>query len=465
MKKPLLLFLIIIFQKHFAQADCFTVVAGRDVSVTGHVMAAHNEDDYGDLIVNLYRVPENFFKETDSSWIKNDPWFDKASLSMLWFQTTRQNFGDVYVNEYGVAIFSNACASREDTATGKLTHQLRRLVIQYAESARNGVKILGHLVEKFGYASSGRTYTIVDNNEAFLVSVVQGRRWIAQRVPDDHVAVIPNYYTIGKVNLKDTVNFLYSPDIVNYAIKRGWYDPVMDGEFSFREVYAKPSVLRAAWNLPRHWAALRFLAPEQFYPDDIEFPFSFAPNSLVTRQQLERILSDHYEDSELSYPSYAPTPHGKQPLSICNAGTKFSVITSFVTKFPNHKDNIVWFSPMKSCIYPMIPISLSVMKIPHAYQAYPLRKALKLQRQDSINTFERNKHHAFAVFNRYRQYVDTNYPAHIEHSRQLKKKFEGIIQKTRKHQCARKGSFLLLKKLRRFYKKAMREIRWENKSS
>ncbi len=459
MKKLLPLFFLIIFHGFSAQPDCFTVVVGREVSATGHVLAGHNEDDYGDLIVNLFRVPENFFKETDSVWIKNDPWFDKAACSLLWFQTTRQDFGDVYVNERGVAIFSNACASREDTAKGQLTHQLRRLVIQYAESARNGVKILGHLVEKFGYDSSGRTYTIVDNNEAYLVAVVRGRHWIAQRVPDDHVAVIPNYYTIDRVNLRDTINFLYAPDIVDYAVERGWYNPNTDGEFSFREAYAKPSTLHASWNIPRHWAALRFLAPDQFYPDDNFFPFSFAPDSLVNRATLERILADHFENSKLAYKNYNPTPHGQKPLSVCNAGTKFSVITSFVTKFPRHKDNIIWFSPLKPCIFPYVPLSLAIEKIPKTYQAYPLKKALENQRKDTINTLEKNKKQAFGIYNQYRQYVDENYPGRIENARETKQLFNKYIHHVRKHKSASKGSFIILKKLYKHYRRIERKLK------
>ncbi len=53
-----------------------------------------------------------------------------------------------------------------------------------------------------------------------MLAVVKGKHWVAQRVPDDHIAIIPNYYTITTVNLTDTMNFYGSDDLVEYAIKK-----------------------------------------------------------------------------------------------------------------------------------------------------------------------------------------------------------------------------------------------------
>jgi dipeptidase len=63
------------------------------------------------------------------------------------------------------------------------------------------------------------------HNEDAVAPAVNGKHWVAQRVPDDKVAPIPNCYTIQGIDLRDTVNFLGSPDIIEYAITRGWYDP------------------------------------------------------------------------------------------------------------------------------------------------------------------------------------------------------------------------------------------------
>ena len=443
-------------------ADCYTVVVGKSVSKTGHVLAAHNEDDYGNLVVNLYRVPAGFFRTRDSAYVKDDPWFARRPAGLLWFQTTRQDFGDAYVNEYGITIFSNQCRSREDTASGRLTHDLRRLVIQYAESARHGVKLLGHLVEKYGYGASGRTYTIADDQEAYLVAVVQGRHWMAQRVPDDRVAVIPNYYTIDKVNLADTINFLYSPDIVSYAISRGWYDPATDGDFSFRRAYADPSTLDASWNKPRHWAGLRYLKPSYYYADyynpDDEYPFAVEPDSLVGVDDLQTILSDHFEGSALGKYDGLDNPHNMEPLPVCHRGNKFALVVMLMSKFPWYPGNFVYWAPMNGCMHPFVPLSLAVERIPRRYQSYPLREALDKQRQKEPNLFEQNPRHLFSILEKHRKWVNKDYFRRIGDERKAAGSLEDKIRRIRQRNNPARGSTKILKAYYKFYRKRIKHL-------
>ena len=38
--------------------NCFSVLAGKNATADGSVMFAHNEDDWGDRMVNFYKVPQ-----------------------------------------------------------------------------------------------------------------------------------------------------------------------------------------------------------------------------------------------------------------------------------------------------------------------------------------------------------------------------------------------------------------------
>ena len=80
---------------------------------------------------------------------------------------------------------------KSDVTDGGIGYMLRRLVAEKAKSAREAVTIAGGLVEKFGYTGSGRTYTLADKNEAWMMAIIQGRHWFAQRVPDDEVGRHP----------------------------------------------------------------------------------------------------------------------------------------------------------------------------------------------------------------------------------------------------------------------------------
>jgi hypothetical protein len=39
-----------------AQTNCYSIVVGKNASENGKVIVAHNEDDYGDLVVNIHKV-------------------------------------------------------------------------------------------------------------------------------------------------------------------------------------------------------------------------------------------------------------------------------------------------------------------------------------------------------------------------------------------------------------------------
>src|SRR5512137_1125760 len=129
-KKPVIgLVSILLFMALLAPAasgqdgECFTVLVGKNASADGSVMVAHNEDDRGDIIVNLrkirardYGAPRKVdlgkgaFAETDGK-----------TVGFLWIEATTQEFADSFINDNGVLITSDSCPSRvteDDTTDG-----------------------------------------------------------------------------------------------------------------------------------------------------------------------------------------------------------------------------------------------------------------------------------------------------------------------------------------------------------
>mgnify|MGYP006299039759 CR=1 FL=1 len=37
--------------------NCFSIIAGKECTIDGSILFGHNEDDSGDQIVNMYKVP------------------------------------------------------------------------------------------------------------------------------------------------------------------------------------------------------------------------------------------------------------------------------------------------------------------------------------------------------------------------------------------------------------------------
>ncbi len=228
---------------------CYAVIVGRAASADGSVLVGHNEQNGGRRILNFRRVPRQSHPENSVVRLRRGGTLPQVpqTWAFLWSENPGLENSDAYLNQWGVGVVSDSCPSREDDSEtlarrgqirdGGIGYMLRRLVVERSRTAREGVETAGELVERFGYFHSGRTYVIADPNEAWLFSAVRGRHWVAQRVPDQAVVVLPNVYIIGEVDLEDAENFLGSSDLIDYATGRGWFDPDGGEPFNFRTVY------------------------------------------------------------------------------------------------------------------------------------------------------------------------------------------------------------------------------------
>ena len=235
MKNALSALAVLILLAFAARAwACYAVIVGRDASADGSVLVAHLEQNGGKRILNFRRIPRRQHAPGEQVALRRGgrlPQVDQT-WAFLWSQNPGIEYSDGYLNEWGVAVVSDGCRTREDDydtlvergeiRDGGIGYMLRRLVAERARTAREGVQLAGQLVERFGYADSGRTYVIADPREGWLFSAVRGRRWVAQRAPDDMMVALPNVHIIAQIDLKDSDNFLASPDLISYAVRRGW---------------------------------------------------------------------------------------------------------------------------------------------------------------------------------------------------------------------------------------------------
>lgn len=279
---------------------CYAVIVGREASADGSVLVGHNEQNNGQRVLYFRRVPRQQFPDGAVVRLRRGGRLPQVqeTWALLWNEMPGLEFSDTHMNEWGVAITSDQCRTREDDyptlvargdiRQGGIGYMFRRLVALRARSAREGVQLAGELIERFGYVDSGRTYVIADPREAWLLSVVRGRRWVARRVPDDKVVLLPNIHIIGEVDLKDTGNFLASPDLIDYAARRGWYDPDGGQPFNFRRVYR-----RDRRDLPdmRRWQGRNLVSGNQVpWPPQQPPPIGVKPREKMTVAAVAAIL-------------------------------------------------------------------------------------------------------------------------------------------------------------------------------
>lgn len=352
--------------------NCFTVVVGKNASLDGSVIVAHNEDDSGNIIVNLRKIKARDYGTARKVALGKGAFYetDGKTAEFLWIEATTQEFADSFINKYGVLITSDSCGSKETKAgltDGGIGYMLRRLMAEKARSAREAVTLAGKLVETFGYTGSGRTYTIADKNEAWLMAVIRGRHWFAQRVPDDEVAVIPNHYTIRGIDPADTANFLGSADIVAYAKSNGWYDEARDGRFDFKKTFfrARGTDLILDGNTLRHWRGLNFFSEKPWDISDA-YPVSIKPAKKVAAESLMALLRDHYEGTEYDATNghATGTPNRTKFRTICTTSTINAFIVSLSAAKPEPLSVSGWIALGKPDTTVFLPIYYGIESLP-----------------------------------------------------------------------------------------------------
>jgi len=382
------LFVLLMFPR-MAEAGCFVVAAGRNASATGRVALGHNEDNRGELVMRHHYIPPTeggggrlLSFEPGAAMI---PQVDKTA-GFFWTETLRpapgESFADSFVNEHGLAVVSNTCCqSREDQpdlTDGGIGWGLRRLVAERASSASEAVRVATELVLRYGYRASGRSYVFADYREAWVFQIVNGKHFAARRIPDDHIMVNPNHYSIGRMDLSDPSQYLASPGLIEYAIARGWYRPENEadyGDFDFAAAFQHPDCFHAPMNVARHTFGFTIArkGPVREYGE--RMPFSMPPVTPVSLPRIYMTLSSHCERPSEADGLRTTGPHEGGGIMatenrcgdytrICNGATRESLLIDL------HGDpakSMIWSCFGNPCCLLMTPWHLGAERIPEAF--------------------------------------------------------------------------------------------------
>ena len=330
----------VVFGQLFVVSACMTFVAGKKVSATGHVIVGHNEDDFPPLTVHHGIVPARDWPAGTvlPATRGRCATIPQAAhtLACFWsevkFPKGDKN-ADVFLNEKGVLVVSDSgghSTERMDDPTllteGGVQFNLRRAVGERATSARDGVRVIGELVEKYGYAPSARIYTVADKDEAWLVQVVHGRNYVAARCPDDEVTIMPNLFTVYELDAFPPGDVIASSNLIENARKKGFWDGT--GKFNFAKAYqgsynyGPDHAFEHPNNTGRFRQAIRLLTGQE-WPEGKPFPFSVKPSKArFSVADMESLLSAHnapLKDGQ----------HVRESWSICAVTTIESSVCEF----------------------------------------------------------------------------------------------------------------------------------------
>lgn len=354
---------------------CSNLIVGKKASVDGSVMVSYNADDYG-MFGHLCHYPAGTHPKGTMRQIYD--WDSGVYHGEIEEAPVTYNvIGNI--NEFQLSIGETTYGGREEMvdSTGILDYgSLIYVTLQRAKTAREAISVMTSLVEKYGYNSEGETFSICDPNEAWIMEMQgtgagsKGVVWVAMRIPDNAICAHANQSRIGKFNMKDKKNVLYSKNVISYARKMGWFNG-KDSEFSWKNTYAFPDFSGRRFCDARVWSFFNHYADDfdRYLPwalgkdkDAEDMPLWIVPNRKLSVADVENGMRDHYEGTALALDTtsigggiyempYRPTPltftvDGKQYFNerpISTQQTAFTFVSQLRSWLPREIGGVLWF--------------------------------------------------------------------------------------------------------------------------
>ncbi len=292
---------------------CSTILVTRGASADGAVIIAYACDlagQYNELPI----IPAADHKPGEMIDIPPRTPDDKRPPGKIpQVRHTYKTLG--FMNEHQLAIGETTFGGREElhNPMGLVDSEpLMIFALQRARTAREAIKVITELAEKYGFGDEGESFSIGDTQEAWILEMVgtgpggHGAVWAAVRVPDGQVSCTANTARIGEITRDDPDNCLYSANVQSFAESYGWYDPKSGRPFRFCDVYFPKTPIQRRVGDTRLWSILRRVAPSKHLspdyhrgkPEAAPYPLWLPPDAKLSVAGVFALMRDHFEGTE-----------------------------------------------------------------------------------------------------------------------------------------------------------------------
>ena len=310
---------------------CTTILVGKKASHDGSTIISRNDDggfeakqilvckpdpkrrSYKTVISHLtVELPEEGLRYTCAPNVskKNGVWpacgINAANVAMTATETVTSNPRVLGADPY-VVYQPKKGRSGKEVPGGIGEEDLVTIVLPYIRSAREGVLRVGELLEKYGtYEPNGMAFA--DAEEVWWLETIGGHHWIARRVPDDRVVIMPNQFGLDCFDFEDAYgkgkDNLCSADLKEFTEKYALYTGRDGAPFNPRLAYGSRSDSDHIYNTPRAWFMGRYFLERSFRwdgenadytPESNDIPWSFVPERKVTIEDIRYLLGSYYQ--------------------------------------------------------------------------------------------------------------------------------------------------------------------------
>ena len=373
---------------------CTNLIAGPKATADGSVMVTYAADSHS-LYGMLTHTPAADHKP--GSVRKVVEWDTGKPLGTIpQVAHTYNVVGNI--NEHQVAIGESTWgghAELTDTTGNSIIDygSLIQIALERSKTAQEAIDVMTDLVEKYGYASSGESFSIADKNEVWVMEMIgkgaeKGAVWIAVRIPDDAISGHANEPRIRKVDLKDKKNVRYSKDLISFARKRGYFNG-KDEDFSFADAFENHDKSTRRGCDARVWTYFRRFQPEadKYFAwcnadSDEPMPLYIIPDRKVSLKEMQESMRDHYEGTPYEMytdPGAGPNhvPYRWRPMdfevdgheycmerAIATQQTGWSFVSQSRADLPDEVGGVLWFGTDDTNTSVYMPFYCSMTEIP-----------------------------------------------------------------------------------------------------
>jgi len=417
---------------------CTTMIITKGATIDGSMMVAHSDDDeLGDqrivyvpardhvhgalrpIYKEHYRYPRIVAKDRGSGYDFPDYPETKPIGYIPQVEHTFAYFDGNYgiVNEHNLMMgeCTNGANYQPDEVTeeeakkeGKhirllYSQELSRIALERCKKAREAIKLMGDLAERYGLYSTGETLLVADEDEAWVFEMCAlpdeeyHSAWVAQRVPNGEVFVAANEFRIREVK-KGSNDFMYSKLLLEGVEKIKWWKEE-DGPLDWLKTVSPGEYNHPYYSLRRVWRVLDRVNPDlclnpwvkDGYAKD--YPFSVKPNRKLSLEKIFSLYRDHYEGTQFDLskgvaagpfndPNRFVGPYDgnqnnitkdknfygawERAISVFYQGYTF--INQLRPNAPEATKCLCWFGPDVAYTTCFAPFSTKVGELPEAYQ-------------------------------------------------------------------------------------------------
>ena len=390
---------------------CTNVIVTRGASADGSCLVSYAADSHW-LYGELYFKPQADW--ATGSKLKIYDWDSGKYLGEIeQVPHTYKTVGNM--NEHQLIIAETTFGGRHGLNNPDAIMDYGSLIyitLQRARTAREAIKLMDELTQKYGYFSEGESFSIADKEEAWIMEMVgkgaeKGSVWVARRIPDGYISGHANQSRITTFPLDDPDNCLYSKDVISFARKMGWFDG-KDEEFSFRDAYCPLDFGGLRGCEARVWSAFNILGKGKFAYEDggslvekdsydyVDYamghnpannmPLWIKPAGKVSVKDVADVMRDHYEGTPMDMTQDIGAggnalPYRWRPMGFTYDGKEYTNERAIATQqtafwfvgqsrgnYPDVLGGIIWFGTDDAATSYVTPIYTNSEIVPECFR-------------------------------------------------------------------------------------------------